>query len=147
MDCQICYNPIKKCLPGNFYFPPLRVKSNENILIATNHNIIPYSRLWSMNRWTDIVMSYGQIVDTQWRYDRLNILLHKDYGNIDDKIAWKTITYLWDIPGYYTHLEKYNGEYIIEGTTSLINLDKNSIESMYGYKCDKNIKLNLNSFL
>ena len=88
-------------------------------------------------------MGRKQLIDVQWRYDYMNTLIEKNYGMIDEEIAWKIINFLWSIRDYYNYLDKYDGEKIIDGTTTLCNMNSGLVTSRYGYECDLPIKINL----
>ena len=61
----VCNSLSDYSIPGSFYFPPLRTR--KGVLVATNMSIIPYSRLWSMNKWSGFIMGRTQLIDLQWR--------------------------------------------------------------------------------
>ena len=56
----------KNC-PATAYFAPLRVGRND-VVIATNHFIVPEMRLCGMADWVTTVFGNG-VQDSQWRYD------------------------------------------------------------------------------
>ncbi len=144
-------NSEKNC-PSTLYFAPQRENLNDMVLV-TNHYIIPEMRYFAMHPWTSRVV--GDIVnDIQWRYDELNRQITEAIGQrgyIDYETARELISFLspqGKYPTYYAGNPKSkNGREIrIEGCVSLFDLKKLTIESHYGYYCDKWVKLTLPNY-
>jgi hypothetical protein len=141
----------KNC-PSSYYFAPLRVQQS-NILVLSNHSIIPQMRLCSMHPWTAMIAS-SKVNDIQWRYDELNYQIQqalKDKGSIDYETAKGLINFLspdGKFPSYYTHNPKSDDgrQLRINGCTSLFDLKKKSVESHYGYYCDEWVKVTLSNY-
>ena len=139
--------------PSTFYFAPQR-EINSNLVIATNHFIIPDMRYYAMHHWASRII--GDIInDIQWRYDELNNLILgalKEKGNIDYETAKKLISFLSPYgrnPLYYAGNPKSRDgkEIRIEGCTSVFDLKNKTVESHFGYYCDKWIKITLLNYL
>lgn len=141
----------KNC-PSNFYFAPQR-EDSDDLVLATNHYIIPEMRYFAMHPWTSRVI--GDIVnDIQWRYDELNRQIAdtiEQKGYIGYESARELISFLspyGQYPSYYAGNPKSRDgrEIRIEGCVSLFDLKKLTVESHYGYYCDKWVKLNLSNY-
>lgn len=138
----------KNC-PSTHYFAPQREES-ENIVITTNHFIIPEMRFYAMYPWTAFVVG-DKINDIQWRYDELNnqILSALDEkGCIDYKTAKQLVDFLAPYmkhPQYYAENPKSKDgkQTRIEGCVSLFDLKNKTVESHYGYYCDEWVKITL----
>ncbi|MGI6621957.1 MAG: hypothetical protein ACOX4T_02205 [Acetivibrionales bacterium] len=61
---------VEKNCPSTYYFAPQR-EDHDDLIIVTNHFIIPEMQLYSMHPWTSRVLGM-KINDIQWRYDALN---------------------------------------------------------------------------
>lgn len=141
--------PDEMNCPSTYYFAPQR-EALYNMVITTNHYIIPEMRLFAMYPWTSSVVG-NKINDIQWRYDELNNQLLstiRQEGSIDYPTARKLIDYLapyGKYPAYYAgNSRSRDGREIrIEGCTSIFDLKKLSVESHYGYYCDEWIKTSL----
>ena len=141
-------NSDKNC-PSAFYFCPQR-EANEELVIATNHFIIPEMRFYVMHPWTSKIAG-EKMDDIQWRYDELNNLVLstlQQYGTIDYKTAKELISFLSPAgrnPGYYAANPKsMDGREIrIEGCVSVFDLKNGFVESHYGYYCDEWVKITL----
>ena len=138
----------KNC-PSAFYFCPQRETSDE-LVIATNHFVIPEMRYYVMHPWTSKIAG-EKADDIQWRYDELNYsiagALHK-YGKISYKSAKELVSYLSPKgrnPGYYSDNPKSRDgkEIRIEGCVSVFDLKNRFVESHYGYYCDEWVKITL----
>lgn len=145
-------NGAEKNCPSTFYFAPQRENSGD-LVIATNHYIIPEMRYYAMFPWTSRVV--GDIVnDIQWRYDELNSQIYdaiERNGYIDYEAARDLISFLSPYgknPAYYAgNPRSRDGREIrIEGCVSLFDLKKLTVESHYGYYCDKWVKLTLPNY-
>lgn len=135
--------------PSTFYFAPQR-ENNDNLIITTNHFIIPEMRFYAMHPWTSMIV--GNIInDIQWRYDELNyqvLNMLKTKGFIEYKAAKQLIDFLAPYgryPSYYEENPRSSDgkEIRIEGCTSLFDLKNRIVESHYGYYCDKWVRLTL----
>lgn len=138
--------------PSTFYFAPQR-ETNDSLVLATNHYIIPEMRYYSMHPWTSWVVG-GIVNDIQWRYDELNKQLSdtiESKGYIGYEAARDLISFLspyGKYPGYYNGNPKSRDgkEIRIEGCVSLFDLKNLTVESHYGYFCDKWVKLSLPNY-
>lgn len=142
-------NSGEKNCPEGFYFSPQR-ESNDELVIVTNHFIIPEMRYFAMHPWTSRIAG-KKADDIQWRYDELNDLIQEalqHYGSIDYKTSKELISYLSPYgrnPGYYADNPKSEDgrETRIEGCVSVFDLKKLVVESHFGYYCDEWIKITL----
>ena len=138
--------------PSTFYFAPQR-ENNNSLVLATNHYIIPEMRYYSMHPWTSRVIG-GIVNDIQWRYDELNTLIAdtiEQKGYIDYEAARDLISFLSPYgknSAYYAGNPKSKDgrEIRIEGCVSLFDLKDLTVESHYGYYCDKWVKLTLANY-
>lgn len=135
--------------PSSFYFAPQR-EDSEDILVVTNHYIIPEMRYFAMNRWTERIIG-KRVNDIQWRYDELNRLIHdrlEERGSIGLEDARDLISFLSPSgrnKDYHADNPKSkDGKQLrIEGCLSVFDLKKKVVESQYGYFCDKWVRLTL----
>lgn len=145
-------NNAESNCPSTFYFAPQR-ENNNDLVLTTNHCIIPEMRYFSMHPWTSRVVG-GIVNDIQWRYDELNSLIEDTIersGYIGYEAARDLITFLSPYgknSGYYAGnpRSKDGKEIRIEGCVSLFDLKNLTVESHYGYYCDKWVKLNLSNY-
>jgi hypothetical protein len=152
--------PNKKCClfsenncPGSAYFAPQR-ENNPNLVLVSNHYVIPEMRLYSMYPWTELILA-SQIDDIQWRYDELNneiLTALENGGQIDYAKAKQLIDFLspyGKFPKYYANNPKSKDgkEIQIEGSTNLMDLKNKTIESHYGYYCDEWVKITLLNYI
>lgn len=143
--------------PSNFYFAPQR-ETRDDVVIATNHCLIPEMWLPSMHKWTAFVSNW-QINDIQWRYDALSdLLLEKldaggEGGGIDYETAKGLIDFLSPkrkyFPCYYDRQERSPDcrEIAISGSISIFDMKKKTIESQFGYYCDEWVKVTLPHYI
>jgi hypothetical protein len=132
----------KTGLNQGYFFAPQR-ETGPNLMVVTNHFIVPEMRLCAMKEWTNIVAA-SRIPDILWRYDVLNKLCHDAYGSIDYAKAKELIDFLkrgGSYDGYYA------GQDIIEGSVSLCELTGRTIESHFGYHADDWVKLSLMNYV
>jgi hypothetical protein len=139
----------KNC-PGPFYFPPQR-EDLANMVLVTNHQIIPEMRLCAMNDWIATIAA-GNLNDIQWRYDELNkqMLTSLGKGYITYEEAKDAIDFLApdkNYADYYNKDRKPLNQVQIRGSVSLMDLKKKTIETHYGYYSDEWIKICLNNYL
>ena len=127
-------------LNQGYYFAPQR-ESRPNLVVATNHYLIPEMRLCSMNEWCNIVTK-SKIPDIQWRYDELNRECLDAYGHIGAK-ARDIIDFLSPVRPNAQFQDYYGDSRIIEGSVSLCNLTERTIESHFGCYEDDWVKLTL----
>lgn len=135
--------------PSSFYFAPQR-EENDDILIVTNHYIIPEMRYFAMNRWTQRIVG-KRVNDIQWRYDELNSLIHdklRSKGSIGFEDARELISFLSPSgrnKDYHAdNPRSRDGKQLrIEGCLSVFDLKNKIVESQYGYFCDKWVRLTL----
>ena len=138
--------------PSSYYFAPQREESDE-ILIATNHYIIPEMRYFAMHQWTEGIIG-DKVNDIQWRYDELNRLIHEmleEQGSIgfeDAKVLTGFLSPYGKNAGYYSGnpRSKDGNEIRIEGCASVFDLKNKIVESHYGYYCDNWVKLTLSKY-
>ncbi len=142
----------KNC-PSQYYFAPQREES-DNLIITTNHFIIPEMRFYAMHPWTAMVVG-DKINDIQWRYDVLNdqvLEALRERGSINYQMAKQLIDYLapnGKYPSYYAKNPRSRDkrEICIEGCTSIFDLKKKTVESHYGYYCDEWVKVTLPNYV
>lgn len=135
--------------PSTFYFAPQREESDE-VLIVTNHYIIPEMRYFAMQRWTQRIIG-RRADDIQWRYDELNRQIYDrlaEKGSIGIEDAKDLVSFLapyGKYKGYYAgNPRSADGREIrIEGCVCVFDLKNRTVESHYGYYCDKWIRLSL----
>lgn len=157
--CERINGKIKNNCPYSFYFAPQR-ENKDDVLIMTNHYIVPAMRFCSMDPWTAEVAG-SQLNDIQWRYDKLNDLILTRYGQINWDEAWKLINFLAAEPGsyvedYYQNNPDYKyqneqGEWCVtkqvEGSVSLCNLTTKVARSRYGYFADQPVRTTLLNYV
>ena len=140
--------------PSSSYFAPLRARRNQ-VVICSNHYVIPEMRLCAMTQWINILESMCAD-NSQWRYDELNrrTLLALQDGPIDAETAKELIDFLAPnrVTGHPTYYEKSpkspDGlETAIEGVISLFDLKRRTVESHYGYSCDDWIRIRLPAYV
>ncbi len=135
--------------PSVFYFAPMR-ECSSNLIITTNHFIIPEMRMYAMHPWTALIAE-DQADDFQWRYDELNSQIHqalKKEGHIGYGTAKRLIDFLAPYgkhPRYYKRNPRSrDGKQIrINGSTSIFDLKRRRVESHFGYYCDDWVKVTL----
>lgn len=135
--------------PSTFYFTPQR-EENDEILVVTNHYVIPQMRYFAMHQWTQRIIG-KRVDDIQWRYDELNRLIYdklEEKGSIGFEDAKNLISFLAPYgkhKSYYADNPKSKDgrEICIEGCLSVFDLKNKVVESHYGYYCDKWLKLTL----
>ena len=133
--------------PSTFYFAPQREESDD-LLVATNHYIIPEMRYFAMHRWTRKVIG-KRADDIQWRYDELNRQVHErlaQKGYIGFSDAKELISFLAPygrFPEYYAGNPRSSDgkETRIEGCVSVFDLKNMVVESHYGYYCDDWVRI------
>ncbi|MHC4860180.1 MAG: C45 family peptidase [Planctomycetota bacterium] len=137
--------PAKVC-PQAYYFPPQR-ESRPDVVLVSNHALIPEMRLCGMSRLTSTVLGEYHD-DIQWRYDELNhrILSALDQGPIDRETAKELIDFLAKVDGYYGKPDEIPGT-PIEGATSLFDLREGTVESHFGYHGDDWVRITLPSYI
>lgn len=138
----------KNC-PSAYYFAPQREESSE-LLIATNHYIIPEMRYFAMHKWTEGIVG-ERVNDIQWRYDELNAQIQA----MLDKRGFIGFEEVKELAGFLSPYGKNTGYYSgnprsrdgkeirIEGCVSVFDLKKRVVDSHYGYYCDKWVSLTL----
>jgi len=139
----------KNC-PGLFYFPPQKEKK-MNMVLATNHQIIPEMRLCAMNDRIEIIAA-SKLDDIQWRYDELNnqLLTILDKGYMTYQEAKDAIDFLAPygrFPKYYNKNNDPLNQVQIHGSVSIMDLKAKTIEAHYGYYSDEWIKITLDNYL
>jgi hypothetical protein len=140
-----------KC-PSFHYFQPLG-ESKPNLVVATNSFIIPEMRLCAMYEWTAL-LAQSHADDIQWRYDeltrQLTSTLSKNNGHMSYDEAKKIIAFLapdGEFPDYYNPKHQSLAELAIQGSVSLMDLKKKTMESHYGYYADEWVKISLPNYL
>lgn len=135
--------------PSTFYFAPQREDSGD-LLVASNHYIIPEMRYFAMHRWTRRVIG-KRADDIQWRYDELNRQAH-DMLAEKGSISFDDVKQLISFLAPYNKFKEYyadnpksgDGKEIrIEGCLSVFDLKRLAVESHYSYYCDKWVGLSL----
>jgi hypothetical protein len=135
--------------PLSYYFAPQR-ENRSDLLLVTNHYIIPEMRLCAMNEWTQF-MSSGNIQDIQWRYDELNkrLINALDNGPVSYETAKRIANFLapdGDFPDYYNPEGKPMNQVHVHGSISLMDLKNKTIDTIYGYFSDQWVKIRLNNY-
>ncbi len=168
-DGYIDNNLKEKNCPRTYYFTPLRTSNGEYVLV-TNDYIIPEMRLAMMWEWSAAINNMkssgiAKTDDIQWRFDKLNQLFIDALaggGIIDYQKAKDLANYLSpkdnkfdnDCAGYTAI--SHNPEDVdsdgkphmrIEGSTSLLDLKKKTIEARYGYYDDQWVKIGLLNYI
>jgi len=141
--------PGEQNCPSTFYFAPQRENSDE-ILVASNHYIIPEMRYFAMHRWTQRVIG-RRVHDIQWRYDELNRQINDtlaEKGSIDLDDAKRLISFLAPYGKYKDYYadnpRSGDGKEIrIEGSVSVFDLKNRVVECHYGYYCDEWVRITL----
>jgi hypothetical protein len=144
---------VEKNCPSTYYFAPQR-EDHDDLIIVTNHFIIPEMQLYSMHPWTSRVLGM-KINDIQWRYDALNNEIMQaldENGWVDHSLAKKLIDFLSPYGKYTSYYDKKprsrDGKEIrIEGCTSVFDLKNLFVESHFGYYCDQWIKITLPNYI
>ena len=156
--CERINGKIENNCPYAFYFAPQR-ENKDDVLIITNHFIIPAMRFCGMEPWT-VEVAKDQLDDIQWRYDKLNDLILANYGKIDWELAWKLINFLAPdqdsyVPDYYQHNPDYSYQTEaghcstkrVLGSVSLCNLTTKVVQSRYGYYADQPVRTTLMNYV
>ena len=136
--------------PYSYYFAPQRDKRND-IVLTTNHFIIPEMRLCGMFPWTVFVVQ-GELDDIQWRYDELNheiLSALENGGTIDFDKAKSLISFLspdGKFKKYYNPDNKPLSEVQVFGSISILDLKNKIIESLYGYFADEWVRITLPNY-
>lgn len=141
----------KNC-PSTYYFAPQR-ESYDDLIIVTNHFIIPEMQFYAMHPWTSRVLGV-KINDIQWRYDALNSEIMQalsENGTINYSSAKKLIDFLAPYGKYASYYDKNprssdGKEICIEGCTSIFDLKRMIVESHFGYYCDQWVKITLPNY-
>lgn len=139
--------PGDRNCPSTFYFAPQR-ENSDDLLVASNHYIIPEMRYFAMNRWTQRVIG-KRADDIQWRYDELNRQIHDklaEKGGIGLEDAKELISFLSPygrFRDYYADNPRSSDgkEIRIEGCVSAFDLKNRVVESHYGYYCDEWVRI------
>jgi len=135
--------------PSSFYFAPQR-ENNDEVLVVTNHYIIPQMRYFAMHGWTQRIIG-KRVNDIQWRYDELNRAIYdrlEARGSVSFEDAKELISFLSPTgknKEYHAdNPRSRDGKQIrIEGCISLFDLKNKVVESHYGYYCDRWVRLTL----
>ncbi|UCE06397.1 MAG: hypothetical protein JSW07_22995 [bacterium] len=147
------YYTQKNC-PSAFFFAPQREKRDDLVLV-TNSCISPEMRLLTMHSWTSLLADQD-INDIQWRYDRLNQLLLdaiSEKGHVDYQTAREILDFMSPYGNYnrcYDDRQQRSPDFkeiAIGGSMSLFDLKNKTIESHFGYYCDKWVKISLRKYL
>lgn len=150
-DGFINRTPEEKNCPSSFYFAPSRAE--QNVIITTNHFVLPHMRLCAMDPWCAKV-AQGKVNDIQWRYDELNHQIRQALqarGSINYATAKRLVDFLAPygrFPRYHQKSPKSaDGKTAqIEGCVSLFDLKACSVESHYGYYADEWVKTTLPAY-
>ena len=137
--------------PYSYYFAPQRDRRND-VVLTSNHFIVPEMRLCAMFPWTGFV-AQGELDDIQWRYDELNYEIFsalKDGGTIDFNKAKDLISFLrpdGKFKEYYNPDNKPLSEVQVHGSISILDLKNKIIESLYGYFADEWVRITLPNYI
>ncbi len=125
------------------FFAPQR-EQKPDLMVVTNHYLVPEMRLCAMKEWTDIV-ARDKMADILWRYDELNRRCLDAYGSIDFDRARELIDFLSpdrDFPEYYGRDHR-----VIEGSVTVCNLTDKVMSSHFGYHDDDWVGLTLPGYV
>jgi hypothetical protein len=137
--------------PSQHYFPPQR-ENNPNLVLTSNGFLIPEMRLCAMHDWTERV-AQAHADDIQWRYDELSseLLTALDKGYIRYDEAKQIVNFIrpdqGKFPSYYNPKGLPLNEVPIQGSVSLMDLTRKTIESHYGYYSDEWVTVRLENYL
>jgi hypothetical protein len=143
--------------PMGLYFAPQR-EHFDNLILATNHFVIPEMRLCAMSPVSNFVSQWNWD-DIQWRYDELHQQLLNALNQNVSKYNQKFLTYeetkeiidflapYRKFPDYYNKDHKPLDQLAIHGCVSLLNLKEKTIESHYGYYSDQWLKISLENYV
>jgi hypothetical protein len=140
----------KNC-PLTYFFPPER-ETRSDVIIATNHYLIPEMRYTVMDYVLSVAIN-DVTNDTQWRYDTINRLISDALAEAE-KEGRKGMDYsrAKDILNFLRPSGQYPDYYgknkrVIEGALSLFDLKEKTMESQYGYYGDDWVKLTLTKYI
>ncbi len=138
-----CFEGVE--LP-HMYFAPQR-EDRDDVLIATNHYVIPEMRLCSMTPVCNLLMGKENI-STQWRYDVLNQRILDACGSIDEPKALELINTFYD-PGFGKLCpDPYYGKGVpINGAVTLCNLTDRVLFARYGAQSASWVKISLSDYI
>ena len=150
---RINHTPEERNCPTGYYFAPLRGRK-RNVILTTNHFVIPEMRLCSMHPWANRIFSRHHD-GSQWRYDELNrrILTTLDRrGPIDRETAKRLLCFLYpdgDYPHFYARNPRSRDgkERLILGSTTLFDLKARIVETHYGFYNDAWVQLSLGNYV
>jgi hypothetical protein len=136
--------------PGAYFFAPQRETSSDVVLLS-NHFLVPEMRLTAMKRWTNEVAGRNWD-DIQWRYDELyhRIAAAIQQGPVTRQQARALIDFLdpaGDFPTYYNPKGEDLHDVQVHGSVSLLDLVERSIESHFGYYADNWVGITLPRFV
>jgi hypothetical protein len=137
--------------PYNYYFAPQR-DNRDDVVVVSNHFIIPEMRLCSMNPWT-VFIAQENIDDIQWRYDELNKQIFsalENGGTINFDKAQDLISYLnpdGKFPSYYNPEDLPLEKVEIRGCVSILDLKNKVMKSQYGYYADDWVWITLPNYV
>jgi hypothetical protein len=116
---------IEQNCPGPWYFAPQREECDD-VVLTTNHAVIPEMRLFGMGKWTHTVAK-SRYDDIQWRYDELS-------RQINEALRQGPVGYAKarDLVDYLARCGYYEGETTIEGAVCLFDLSQGTVEAHYG---------------
>lgn len=142
----------KNC-PSTNYFAPQREARND-VVIVTNHYVIPEMRFFSMYPWTSRIIG-DSVNEIQWRYDELNneiLSAIQNKGYINFECARGIIDFLSPygrFPAYYSKSPKSRDgmQVQIKGSVSLFDLKQKVSYNHYGYYCDEWVRTSLPNYL
>jgi hypothetical protein len=110
------------------YFPE-QIESWSDLVMATNHYIIPRMAFTSMDPWISLVRD---TTDSEWRYGELYKILEQEYGTIDFDTARDIIDFL-NPNCVYGDLEYYEKGGEIEGHHAVFDNTGLVLEGLFGY--------------
>jgi hypothetical protein len=138
----------KKHCPGPFFFPPQR-ETRDDVVLTTNHFVIPEMRYTSMSSYLRTVFD-RLMQDSQWRYDALNKRILDELaaaGSAGISYATaKEILKFISPDGQYPDYFGADAD-IIEGAQCLFDLKNLTVESRYGHYGDKWVTMGLKKYV
>jgi hypothetical protein len=126
--------------PDAYYFVPQREASGHVVLLS-NHFLIPEMRLTAMQDWVN-ELTKGRWDSSQWRYDELcyRLMAALQAAPLTQDKARLIIDFLapnGDFPSYYNAHDIDLHDVQVYGAVSLLDLNKCSIQSHFGYYADE----------
>jgi hypothetical protein len=145
------FYPDQETLTLRVEFPP-QIEEDDDVLIATNHFLIPRMRFLQFDPAFFIVYANGALPDSVWRYEEMaNLILNEDYyGKIDffgsDPEIPAEGSAGWIIDFLNTkRCDYYEGGLSSEvpGHHVIINNSTKEMKGLFGYMSDPWVGINL----